>query len=125
MIGTLIAIPIRMTFLSLLPATLSILLMAAHLTRAGHRVLVVGTALSLFLLLVRQGWARRTLQVVMLVSGAEWVRMLVELIGIRQAYGMPYVRMSVIIGSVAAFAFASALLLGTKRSVRYFTPRCK
>ncbi|MDM7920830.1 MAG: hypothetical protein QUS14_00905 [Pyrinomonadaceae bacterium] len=111
-----------MTLFSLLPAALSILLMAAHLTRAGHRVLVLGTALSLFLLLVRQGWSRRTLQLIMLASAAEWVRVLVELIGVRKADGMPYLRMSVIIGSVVAFAVISALLLGTRRSVRYFTP---
>ena len=111
-----------MTFLHLLPAALSILLLAVHFVRSGYESLVVATALSLFLLLVRRGWSRRLLQVILLTAAAEWLRLMVELVGERRLYNMPYTRLMVIIGSVAAVAAVAALLLCTKRVISYFSP---
>ena len=110
-----------MTFLHLLPGALSILLLAIHFVRSGYEMLVVATAMSLFLVLVRRGWSRRLLQLILLAAAAEWLRVMVQLVGERRLYNMPYTRLAVIIGSVAAVAGASALLLSTKRIISYFS----
>ena len=52
-----------MTFLKILPAILSSLLMAAHFSRASMDVLAGLCLVLLFLLLVKKKWLMRVLQV--------------------------------------------------------------
>jgi hypothetical protein len=99
-----------MNFIKLLPVILSVLLLGAHFFRAGHTVLVLGSAAMLLLLLIRRRWAARLLQAMLVLGGLEWVRTLIVLAEMRQAAGMPWGRLVLIVGAVAAFTICSAFV---------------
>ena len=104
-----------MTFLTLLAPALSALLLAAHFLRSGQWA---GFAVSLGLLVVlavpRQ-WAARAAQAALLLGAAEWLRTLIELVAERRGEQAPYVRLAVILGTVAALTAASAVLFESRR----------
>ena len=105
----------RMLALTLTPAVLSALVLAAHFLRSGR---LVGCALCLAaasLAFVRRPWAPRVLQVFLLLGVLEWARTLVVLMGERHALGQPAGRLVIIIGSVIATALLGAALAGTRR----------
>lgn len=95
-------------------------LLAAHFYRGGHWLLAIGSVTALSLLLVRQPWARRALQVLLLLATVEWLRTAVLIAQLRLDQGRPYLRMALILGTVAVLtgAAASVLQRGTMR--RYF-----
>jgi glucose-6-phosphate-specific signal transduction histidine kinase len=108
------------TFLHLLPALLSLLVLGAHFLRAGN-LLLLGVALGLMaILLVRRWWAARAVQVALLLGMAEWARTLVELAGARARAGEPYARLVAILAGVALATGLSALALRTGRARRWF-----
>jgi hypothetical protein len=98
-----------MTVLLLLPAALSLLALGAHFLRGGHPLLVLATLALLALLFVPRRWAARTVQAGLGIGALEWVRALVVLLGERRSEGLPYARLVVILGVVAAVCAASAL----------------
>lgn len=104
-----------MTFLLLLPAGLSLLVLSAHFLRGGQLPLVAASFLALGLLCVKRRWAARALQLGLVLGTVEWVRTLVALVERRAATGEPFLRLSVILGSVAAVGIVGALLLETPR----------
>ena len=104
-----------MTFALLLPAVLSLLVLAAHFLRGGHLVLVGLALAAAALVAVRRTWAARALQVVLALGAIEWVRTLAALVAERRADGRPFLRMAVILGSVALVAALSALAFRTRR----------
>ena len=104
-----------MTYLNVLPAMLSLMLLAAHFLRAGSLAVVVLVLLVAWLLLVRRPWANLLAQWVLVVGALEWVRTLVVLADERQLAGVPYTRMVLILGVVGAFTLASAALVGPRR----------
>ena len=112
-----------MTALLLAPAALSLLVLGAHFLRAGEIALVALAVGLLALLFVRRAWAARTVQVVLLLGTAEWVRTTLALTGERASMGRPYGRMVVILGAVAAVCVLSALLLLAPRARRWFGGR--
>lgn len=89
----------------------SALLMAAHFMRADLQVLVPLALGGPLLLVWRSAWATRTVQILLVCAGGEWVRTLVALARERQAAGEPWTRMAVILGVVAAVAVLAALLV--------------
>lgn len=92
-------------------AIVSCLLMAAHVLRTGWFFLA-GVCLAMpLLLLARQAWVRRILQLVLVLAAAEWARTLVVLAQARQQTGQPWTRMALILGAVAAWTLTSAILL--------------
>jgi len=99
-----------MNFLRLLPVILSMLLLGAHYYRAGFNVLVVIVFASLFLLLIRQPWIVRVIQVVLVVGGIEWLRTTYNLVMVRQSMNMSWIRLAIILGSVALLTFCSLLV---------------
>lgn len=99
----------------LIPAILSTLLLGAHLLRAGWLPLAIAVALSPLLLLVRGGRGVVALQAALVVAALEWIRALFVLVGARQAAGLPYLRLSAILGAVALLAALSVPLLGRWR----------
>jgi len=111
-----------MTALLLAPAALSLLVLGAHFLRAGQLPLVVLMMALMGLLLVRRRWAARTVQVALLAGAAEWVRATLALMGERASLGMPYRRMAVILGAVAAVCAASTLLFRVPRVRAWFGP---
>lgn len=112
-----------MTLLSLLPATLSLLLLAAHFFRGGHAVPTALVLVALGLLFIQRTWAGWILQALLLLGGVEWCRTLWVLVGQRRAFGLPWVRMALILAGVALFAALAAAILQTPPAKRWFGAR--
>ena len=103
-----------------IPVVLSFLVLGAHFMRYGNSVGVVAAVLPIALLLVRQPWAARLMQIVLVLGGLEWVLTTYELVQVRTAHGLPYLRMVVILGFVAAVTFGSALLFQLPKPKRRY-----
>ena len=100
-----------MRFLRVVPAVLSVVVLAAHFLRDGSMVLVGLTLLSPLLLLIPSRLGVRLLQTVLAIGFLEWVHTSWLLASMRQAAGMPWARMMLILGTVALFTLVSALVL--------------
>ena len=103
-----------MNFVRLLPVIFSLLILAAHFYRAGNLILVVLVAASPVLLLIRSIWIGRLIQLELLLGGIEWIRTILRLVDIRQAHNLPWERLAIILGSVAAFTILSGLVFNGK-----------
>jgi len=103
------------TFLLLMPAGLSALLLGAHFLRRGDLLPVVACLVLVALLFVRRDWAARVVQVALVLGAVEWARTLAVLLPARRAAGEPWVRLVVILGAVALLAVAAAALFETRR----------
>jgi hypothetical protein len=99
-----------MNFVRLLPVFLSFLLIAAHFQRAGFSVLALLCLLAPCLLYFTRPWSIRILQILMILSAMEWIRTLMYLVQLRQEADLPWIRLAVILGSVALFTAASTLI---------------
>jgi hypothetical protein len=109
-----------MTFVRLLPVLLSGLVLSAHFLRGGHLGVVMICLAALTLLLIRESWAARLMQLLLLLGSLEWVRTMMILISQRRSLGEPWIRMAVILGTVALFTAASALVFqGARLRERY------
>lgn len=106
--------------MSFVPIVLSLIVLAAHFLRAGCLPIALAVLALLALLAVRRLWVPRLLQVVLTLGALEWIRTLVTLAIQRSDRGEPYLRMALILGSVAAVTLASALLFETKKLRRYY-----
>ncbi|MEJ2482633.1 MAG: hypothetical protein P8049_05825 [Gemmatimonadota bacterium] len=95
----------------LIPVLVSAVLMAAHFSRAGTTALMLMSLAMPLVLLVRQPWATRLVQLGLVIAGFEWLRTLWKIAARRMESGQPWVRMAVILGVVSLFTWASALLL--------------
>ena len=109
-----------MTGLLLVPPALSLLVLGAHFLRAGAPLLVLVALGTLVLLFVRRRWAARAAQAVLVLGTLEWVRATVVLAGERVSEGLPYLRMVVILGVVAAVTAASALAFRSRALRRWY-----
>ena len=103
-----------MTLVRLLPVLISFLLLAAHFSRGDNQPLVALSLLFPLLLLVRKPWVVPIVQVVLVVAGLEWLRRTIELAQQRQAEGDSWTRLAVILGVVAVFTMASALVFRSR-----------
>jgi glucose dehydrogenase len=92
----------RVAGLLLLPG-LALLLLAAHLMHAGWLPLAGLALLLIGLLFVRRPWAARTVQAVLAIATIEWVLTAYGLAQLRLGHGQPYLRLVLILGSVALF----------------------
>ena len=104
-----------MTLALLVPAVLSLLVIAAHFLRAGQLLLVALALAAIGLVFVRRAWSARVLQVALALGALEWVRTIAVLVNERRAEGRPFARMAVILGVVALVAAASALSFAGRR----------
>ena len=102
-----------MNFVRLLPVILSWIVLGAHFMRGGHHIVVAGCLLVPFLLLVRKPWVPPLMQLALFLGALEWIRVLMALAAMRQAHGMASGRMVAILGGVAVFTAASALVFLT------------
>ena len=107
-----------MNILRLLPVFLSALLLGAHFLRTELILPVIFALLFPALLLFKRAWAARLVQIILVLGSLEWVRTLIVLVAERRAYGLPWIRLAIIIGGVAIFTGSSALLLSYCRSLR-------
>ncbi len=93
---------------------LSCLILIAHHSRGGEPGLM-GLWLTVpFALLMRRRWVDRAVQIVLFGGALEWVLTIRTIVDVRSAIGLPYGRMMIILGVVAAVTALSGLLLETK-----------
>jgi len=111
------------SFLLLIPVMLSFLLLAAHFLRDGN-LLLVGLCLALSVLLaLRKPWAARIAQGALVVGAMVWLGTTVELVRLRMAHDMDWIRMAIILGTVTAVTGGSALLFQVGRLRRRYASR--
>jgi hypothetical protein len=103
------------TFVWLAAPALAIILLAAHFLRAGNRVAIAVCAVMLGLLFVPRRRAARTIQAALVLGAIEWLRLTVGLVLARQATGVPFLRLALILGGVALFTAISALVFESRR----------
>lgn len=101
-----------MRHLLLIPVVLSALTLGAHLLRGGHLLLALAAAALPLLLVSRHAAALRLLQGLLLLGALEWARTLAGIAGERRAFGQPWHRLVLILGSVALVTALSALAAG-------------
>lgn len=99
-----------MNVVRLLPVFLSALLLAAHFLRAGLLSLVVLSLAFPTVLVFSRRWAARLVQGILVLAATEWIRTLLINVSQHQADGRPWTRLVIILGLVAVFTAASALV---------------
>ena len=104
---------VLMTFFLLLPTILSFLVLGAHYLRMGMTPVTLLCILAIGLLAIKQKWAARVVQVLLLLAATEWIRTLAGNVNQRIADGQPWQRMAIILGVVAAIAIIAAGLFET------------
>lgn len=104
----------------LLPAVLSVIILAAHFFRMQNIPFMAATLALLPLLFSSKQWIQRAIQISLLLGSIEWVRTILMLVTERKVLGMPYLRMVIILGGVAIFTIWGALLLSPAKS-----PACR
>ena len=102
------------------PVVLSLLVAGAHFLRYGNTIGVVVSLLLIGLLILRQAWVARLVQVGLVVAALEWAWTLYWLVQMRAAQGEPFMRMAIILGAVIAVTFCSALLFQTRTMKRIY-----
>ena len=100
-----------MNFLRFIPAALSSLLISAHFQRGGYSAVAVLCLLTPAIFFLNRQWAVRIVQMLLILYAVEWVRTLIHLVQIRMDHGMAWMRLAVILGTVALFTLASAFWL--------------
>ena len=102
---------------------LALLLLAAHFFHAGAGFVAALCVLLIALLFVPRAWAGRSVQVVLAVGTVEWVLTAWTLAEARMARGEPWVRLVVILGSVALLTAIAAALFQHPALRARFGPR--
>ena len=103
-----------MNFLRLLPVFISFLLLSAHFMRAGQMAVTYVLLFLLLLLLIRKTWVPWVIQLTLLLGAVEWLRTLVSFAQLRLEYGMPWMRMAIILVAVALFTVSSGLVFRSR-----------
>lgn len=98
-----------MTTLLLLPA-LALGLLGAHFYRAAAWPLVGLCVVLIVLLAWPRAWVARLVQVALVLGAFEWLWTALWLVQQRLALGQPWLRLALILGAVAVFTAASALV---------------
>ena len=104
-----------MIILRLLPVIISFLLLAAHFSRADHLILVIVALIFPFLFIIKRRIILRIIQVVLIISGAEWVRAMLIYIEARKSTGDDWTRLAIILSIVAIYTAASGLFLQNRK----------
>jgi hypothetical protein len=99
---------------------LSALLIAAHFSRAGNTGMVAISLALPALLLVRRPWAARGVQAGLVLAAIEWFWTLANLARQRIASGEPWLRLALILGTVALLTAASALVFRSEKLRRRY-----
>lgn len=91
---------------------LALVLLGAHLSRAGAPLaLAVAVAVAgIVLIFVRGAWAGWTVRIVLALGALEWLRSLAVHASRRAEAGQPWLRLAVILGAVAALTALAAWL---------------
>ena len=103
-----------MNILRLLPVILSFGLLAAHFSRADMLPAVIVSLATPLLLLIRKPWIAWSIQVLLLLGAAEWIRSMFGYIQVRKEIGEDWGRLAIILVSVALLTACSALVFRGK-----------
>ena len=110
-----------MNLLRLIPVILSFGLLAAHFSRADLFPLVIVSIVIPLLLLISKAWAARSIQVLLLLGAAEWIRAMFGYINVRKEIGEDWGRLAIILVTVALLTACSALVFrGKSLKKRYY-----
>ncbi len=91
-----------------IPTVFSSLLLSAHFLRDGQLILVGFSLLLPMLLIGRRRTTLSILQGALVLGTIEWLRTMVSMVQIRLAMDEPWLRLAVILVSVASFTLATA-----------------
>lgn len=97
-----------------IPIVLSLAVLGAHFMRYGNSLGIIAAVVLVGLLFIRRPWVARLIQVALVLGAVEWVHTLYVYAQLRVAFGEPYVRLVIILGTVAAITLTSALLFQTR-----------
>ena len=103
-----------MNFVRLLPVLLAFGLLAAHFSRADMLPAVIVSLITPFLLLFKKPWIARSIQVLLLLGAAEWIRSMLGYIEVRREMGEDWGRLAIILVTVAVLTACSALVFRGK-----------
>jgi len=103
-----------------IPVVLSLLVTAAHFLRAGQMFLAVLCLLLPLLLMLARPWSARLMQGALVLAAMEWMYTLGGLVALRSELGQPVARMALILGAVAVFTAASALVFQSAPMARRY-----
>jgi hypothetical protein len=104
----------------LIAPILALALLAASFLRAGDTPMVIACAALALLLAVPRPWAARIAQVALALAAVRWLWLAWMLAEMRAAAGVPYLRMTIILGTVALFTLLAALVFQGARLRRYY-----
>lgn len=99
---------------------IAFLLLGASFMRAGQDLMVVMCGLLLLLLAVPRPWAAWMVQVALVLGALRWLWLTWMLASMRAAAGVPYVRLVVILASVALLTLLAAFVFRSRRLRRYY-----
>ena len=108
------------TFIRLLPVILVFGLLAAHFSRANMFPLVIVSLVIPFLLLIKRAWVARSIQLLLLLGAAEWIRSMFGYIEVRKSIGEDWTRLAIILVAVAVLTACAGLVFrGLSLKKRY------
>ena len=103
-----------MNFLRLLPVILPFGLLAAHFSRADLFPLVILSFLIPFLLLIKKAWVARSIQFLLLLGAAEWIRSMLGYIEVRKSIEEDWGLLAIILVTVAVLTACAGLVFRGK-----------
>jgi len=106
-----------MNLVRLSPVLLSALIMAAHFYRTGNVGLAVVSTSAPLILFMKRRWVAYVIPGLLLLGAMVWINTTFAFIHIRQALGMPWMRLAVILGTVTLLTALSALVFSRKKLV--------
>lgn len=104
----------------LLPVILSALLLAAHFLRREAYLLVFLILALLLILFVQKAWVLRLWQAILGLGALLWIDTTLSVLRMRQASGLPWLRMVVIMASVTLLAIFSVCWLENPRIKAFY-----
>lgn len=106
----------------LIPVIISCLILAAHFFRADFLPLTIICFIVAFLPFYKASWMPRFMQWFLILGSLEWLRTLVVFVNERIDIGQPWMRLVIILGSVALFTLLSTLVFKNKSlKAKYLT----
>jgi len=106
-----------MSFFIILPAILSLLMLAAHiLHRSGSLFLALTSLMLGALLFTGKRWTLYVLQVVLALAAVEWLFTTYAIVQQRQSEGTAWARAAIILIAVAVFNVVAAGLLKFRKT---------
>ncbi len=109
-----------MSSVRLLPVIISDILLAAHFLRFYGFIPAVIILLLLLTLILRRKWIPRLWQGLLFIGTLMWIDTTANLLQIRLAMEMPWMRLLVIMGAVILFTIFSGFWLENKKLKSYF-----